>query len=170
LDDEFGRALDILEAVTGRVIVTGVGKSGHIARKIASTLTSTGCPALFVHPSEANHGDLGAIREGDAVVALSNSGESAELSGIIRYCNRYRIPLIGVTSRRRSRLGTGARQVLTVPENGEACPLGLAPTTSTTMMLALGDCIAVALLERRGFSRNDFRVYHPGGALGEALG
>ena len=169
LDACFFQALDILAAVEGRVVVTGMGKSGHIARKIAATLASTGRPALFVHPSEASHGDLGMIAEGDAVIALSYSGNTAELAHIVGYAKRFRIPLIAVTGRADSALAEAADAALVLPRVGEACPHGLAPTTSTTMMLALGDALAVALLERRGFSATDFHALHPGGQLGRQL-
>ncbi len=169
LDGAFARALEILAGVRGRVIVTGMGKSGHVARKIAATLASTGTPALFVHPAEASHGDLGMITAEDAVVALSNSGETAELGDIVGYTRRFRIPLIGVTRRAGSSLAERSDVALVLPGTPEACPLGLAPTTSTTMMLALGDALAVALLERRGFTASDFQVFHPGGALGGRL-
>jgi len=169
LDGAFSAALGLLSGVTGRVVVTGMGKSGHVARKIAATMASTGTPALFVHPGEASHGDLGMITRSDAVVALSNSGETSELSDIVAYTRRFGIPLIGVTSRAASPLAEQSDVALVLPAAPEACPLGLAPTTSTTMMLALGDAIAVALLERRGFSASDFRELHPGGQLGRAL-
>jgi len=162
-------ALDLLAAVAGRVIVSGMGKSGHVARKIASTLSSTGTPALFVHPGEASHGDLGMITPADAVLALSNSGNTSELFDIIAYTRRFGIPLVALTGRAKSQLASEADVSLVLPEAPEACPLGLAPTTSTTMMLALGDALAVALLERRGFSAQDFQVLHPGGALGARL-
>ncbi|MBL8709960.1 MAG: KpsF/GutQ family sugar-phosphate isomerase [Rhodospirillaceae bacterium] len=163
------RALDLLAAVTGRVIVSGMGKSGHIARKIAASMASTGTPALFVHPAEASHGDMGMITSSDAVVALSNSGETAELADLITYSRRWRIPLIGITSRRDSTLGNAADVTLTLPPAGEAGVLGLAPTTSTTMTLALGDALTVGLLERKGFSAEDFHRLHPGGKLGQRL-
>ena len=169
LDARFFRALDILAAVEGRVVVTGMGKSGHIARKLAATLASTGRPALYVHPGEASHGDLGMIAEGDAVIALSYSGNTAELAHIVGYAKRFRIPLIAVTGRADSALAEAADTALVLPRVGEACPHGLAPTTSTTMMLALGDALAVALLERRGFSATDFHALHPGGQLGRQL-
>ena len=165
----FVAALDILHAVKGRVIVTGMGKSGHVGVKIAATLASTGTPALFVHPAEASHGDLGMIAKNDAVVALSNSGETAELAVIISYAARFAIPLIAITAGARSALAQAADALLVLPPIAEACPLGLAPTTSTTMTLALGDALAVALLERRGFTRQEFRVLHPGGKLGRKL-
>ncbi|WP_051341396.1 KpsF/GutQ family sugar-phosphate isomerase [Azospirillum halopraeferens] len=169
LDGTFVAALDRLAGIAGRIVVTGMGKSGHVARKIAATLASTGTPALFVHPGEASHGDLGMIARTDAVIALSNSGETHELSDIIAYTRRFAIPLIGVTRRPGSSLAEQADVALVLPSAPEACPLGLAPTTSTTMMLALGDAIAIALLERRGFSASDFHQLHPGGQLGRAL-
>ena len=169
LDSAFTEAIETLAEVRGRVIVTGMGKSGHVARKIAATLASTGTPAQFVHPAEASHGDLGMIAAGDAVLALSNSGETAELSDIVAYAKRFSIPLIAMTRRAGSALAEAADSVLLLPTSPEACPLGLAPTTSTTMMLALGDALAVALIERRGFSPSDFHVFHPGGKLGRKL-
>ena len=152
LDGSFGLALDICAAVRGRLIVTGMGKSGHIARKIAATLASTGTPALFVHPAEASHGDLGMISFNDAILALSNSGESAELTDIVAYSRRFKIPLVAITGGTESILAEAADVVLLLPRAGEACSMGLAPTTSTTMMMALGDALAIALLERKGFS------------------
>jgi arabinose-5-phosphate isomerase len=169
LDGGFSRAIDLIAAVSGRVIVTGMGKSGHIATKIAATLASTGTPAQYVHPGEASHGDLGMITANDAVIALSNSGETAELSDIVAYAKLKRIPLISVTGKADSALSNAADVPLVMPDSPEACPLSLAPTTSTTVMLALGDAIAVALLERRGFSPEDFRLLHPGGQLGSRL-
>ncbi|WP_374654360.1 SIS domain-containing protein [Dongia sp.] len=164
-----GRALDILHGVTGRVIVTGMGKSGHVARKIAATMASTGTPAQFVHPAEASHGDMGMVTSADAVLALSNSGETVELADLITYSRRWRIPLIAITSRRNSTLGNAADATLALPPTGEAGALGLAPTSSTTMMLALGDALALGLLERKGFSAEDFHQLHPGGKLGQKL-
>ncbi len=168
LDESFIAALDILAGVKdrGRVIVTGMGKSGHIARKIASTLASTGTPALYVHPAEASHGDLGMVTKSDAVLALSNSGETPELSDIVAYCKRYAIPLVAMAGRRGSALDRAADASLIVPDSAEACPMNLAPTTSTTVMIALGDALAVALLERVGFTSEDFQQRHPGGQLG----
>lgn len=166
---EFIEALDRLEKVEGRVIVTGMGKSGHIGCKIAATLASTGTPSQFVHPAEASHGDLGMVARGDAIIALSNSGNTPELAAIVSYSRRFNIPLIAITSRRQSVLGEAADTVLLLPPVNEACPMGLAPTTSTTMALALGDAMAIALLERRGFSPEDFQVFHPGGSLGKKL-
>ena len=169
LDERLIHALDILSGVTGRVVVTGMGKSGHVARKIASTMASVGTPAMYVHPGEASHGDLGMITRADAVLALSNSGETPELSNLVAYCKRGDIPLLAITGDPRSTLAEQADVALVLPPSPEACPLGLAPTTSTTMALALGDAIAVALLERKGFSAEDFQVLHPGGRLGRKL-
>ena len=163
------KAVELIANIEGRVIITGMGKSGHIARKIAATMASTGTPAFFVHPGEASHGDMGMIVRGDVVLALSNSGESKELNDLIQYTRRFAIPLIGITSREESTLGSLSDICLTLPALPEACPNGVAPTTSTTMSLALGDAIAVALLEDKGFSATDFQVYHPGGKLGQQL-
>jgi len=153
----------------GRTIVTGMGKSGHIARKIAATLASTGTSALYVHPGEASHGDLGMIEDDDVVIALSNSGETPELGDIIGYCGRFDIPLIGMTSGAGSTLAEAANICLLVPRSPEACGITKAPTTSTTQMLALGDAVSVALLRKKGFSQRDFHTFHPGGKLGAAL-
>ena len=170
LDEGFTEALDLLDGRTGRVVVTGIGKSGHVARKIAATLSSTGTPALFVHPAEASHGDLGMIGpEGDAVIALSNSGETTELADLVAYAKRFHIPLIAITGRADSALAQAADVALVLPASDEASPMGLAPTTSTTVMLALGDAIAIALLERKGFSPDRFHALHPGGRLGRTL-
>ncbi len=169
LDATFIQALEILFAVTGRVVVTGMGKSGHIARKISATLASTGTPSHFVHPAEASHGDMGMITRADAVLALSNSGETPELGDLIDYCRRFRIPLIALTGKQGSTLAENGDCALILPAIAEACPMGLAPTTSTTAMLAMGDALAVALLERRGFTTEDFQVLHPGGKLGQGL-
>jgi len=169
LDSSFGQALDLCAAAAGRVIATGIGKSGHIARKIAATLASTGTPALFVHPAEASHGDLGMIGAGDVVIALSNSGNSAELGDIVAFTRRFDIPLIAMTGDARSTLAEAADVLLLLPASAEACLMGLTPTTSTTMMLALGDALAVALLERKGFSTEDFHRFHPGGSIGRKL-
>ncbi len=167
--DLVAKALSILHAVTGRVVVTGMGKSGHVARKIASTMASTGTPAQFVHPAEASHGDMGMVTSADAVLALSNSGETAELADIITYCRRWQIPLIAITSRSQSSLGKAADVTLALPPTGEAGALGLAPTSSTTMMLAVGDALALGLLDAKGFSAEDFHQLHPGGKLGQKL-
>jgi arabinose-5-phosphate isomerase len=169
LDQSFTAALDLIEAARGKVVVSGMGKSGHVAHKIASTLASTGTAAFFVHPAEAAHGDLGMITNEDVLLALSNSGETAELGALVEYANRFDVPLIAMTRSAESSLADAADVTLVVPPIAEACPLGLAPTTSTSMMMALGDAIAVALLERKGFSAQDFQVLHPGGALGKKL-
>lgn len=169
LDAGFVRAVDLLAATSGRIVVSGMGKSGHVARKIAATLASTGAPALFVHPAEASHGDLGMIVPGDAVLALSNSGETAELADLVAHSRRFGLPLVAITARAGSALATAADVALLLPAAREACPMGLAPTTSTTMQMALGDALAVALLTRRGFGAADFRQFHPGGKLGARL-
>jgi arabinose-5-phosphate isomerase len=169
MSDAFARASDLIEAASGRVIVTGMGKSGHVARKIAATMASVGTPAQYVHPGEASHGDMGMITPRDAVIALSNSGETPELTDIVSYCTRFEIPLIAITGRPESSLADAATVALALPTAPEACPLGLAPTTSTTMMLALGDALAVAQLERKGFTSDDFQVLHPGGKLAQRL-
>ncbi len=169
LDGAFEVAVAACAAVRGRIIVTGVGKSGHVGRKIAATLASTGTPAQFVHPVEASHGDLGMIGSEDAILALSNSGETSELADIIAYSRRFEIPLIAITGSARSTLAAAADFVLSLPSAAEACPMGLAPTTSTTMMMTLGDALAIALLERKGFSSTDFQRFHPGGRLGRRL-
>jgi arabinose-5-phosphate isomerase len=163
------QAVAMLLASPGRAIVTGIGKSGLIARKVAATLASTGQPAVFVHPTEASHGDLGILQSGDVVLALSWSGESVELAAIVTYAKRFKNPLIALTSQRDSTLGRQADVVLCLPVAQEACPNGLAPTTSTTMQLALGDALAMALLEAKGFTARDFRDLHPGGKLGAKL-
>ncbi|NQY38664.1 MAG: KpsF/GutQ family sugar-phosphate isomerase [Henriciella sp.] len=165
----FQAAVDTINASTGRMIVTGMGKSGHVARKIAATLASTGTPALYVHPGEASHGDLGMIADEDVVLALSNSGETPELGDIIGYCGRFDIPLIGMTSGAGSTLAEASNVALLVPKSAEACGITKAPTTSTTQMLALGDALSVALLRLKGFSQRDFHTFHPGGKLGAAL-
>jgi arabinose-5-phosphate isomerase len=169
LSEAFGRAIELVSAIRGRVIVTGVGKSGHIGAKIAATLASTGTPAFFVHPAEANHGDLGMIAKDDAIIAMSWSGESAELKGIVAYSRRFSIPLIAITSGETSALAREANVVLVLPRVPEACPHGLAPTTSTLLQLVIGDALAVALLEARDFTPDHFRTFHPGGQLGASL-
>jgi arabinose-5-phosphate isomerase len=169
LGTPFSEAVRIMGAATGRVIVTGMGKSGHVGRKIAATMASTGTPAHFVHPGEASHGDLGMIQTDDVILALSWSGETAELSDIINYARRFTVKLVAVTSNAGSSLGRQADVCLTLPKAAEACPNGLAPTTSTTMQLAIGDALSVALLEARGFTAADFRTFHPGGKLGAVL-
>lgn len=169
LDDSFAVAVDLILKASGRVIVSGMGKSGHIARKIAATLASTGTPASFVHPAEASHGDLGMITEGDVALVLSNSGETPELSDIIAHTRRFSIPLIGVASKPGSTLLRQADVALVLPAAAEACGTGIVPTTSTTMTLALGDALAVALMEHRHFTPEHFRTFHPGGKLGAKL-
>lgn len=173
INDDFAAAIDTIHTMKdsgkGRLIVAGIGKSGHVCRKMAATLASTGTPAYFVHPGEASHGDLGMITPNDVVLMLSNSGENSELSDLIHYTRRFDIPLIAMTSKRGSTLGTHADIVLELPQAEEACPNGMAPTTSTTMMIALGDAIAVCLLHRMNLSKDDFQVFHPGGKLGQKL-
>lgn len=169
LDESFEGAIDLLMQTTGRVIFSGIGKSGHIANKIASTFSSTGTPAFFVHPSEASHGDLGMITPQDVLIILSLSGGTAELSDMINYAKRFDISFIAITQRAESVLSKAAHHTLLLPSSPEACPMGLAPTTSTTLMLALGDALAVTLLKRKGFSERDFKRLHPGGHLGKKL-
>jgi len=169
LDGSFTRAVDALAAVRGRVVVSGMGKSGHVGRKTAATFSSTGTPAQFVHPAEASHGDMGMITRDDALLMLSYSGETKELSDLITYAKRFGIPLIGIAGRADSTLLRSSDIALLLPHAQEACPMGMAPTTSTTLMLALGDALAVALMERKGFSADHYRDLHPGGALGKAL-
>jgi arabinose-5-phosphate isomerase len=165
----FCDTVDCLANTTGRVVVSGIGKSGHVARKIAATLASTGTPALFVHPAEASHGDLGMLVAGDRLLVLSNSGETTELADLVAHAKRFGLKLIAVTGRPHSTLARAADIALVLPPAREACPMGLAPTTSTTLQMALGDAIAVALLNRRGFNEADFRLIHPGGRLGAQL-
>ncbi len=169
LDQAFSQALDILQKTQGRIIVTGMGKSGHVANKIAATLASTGSSSFFVHPGEASHGDLGMIEQADTVLALSNSGDTQEMSDIVAYTRRFKIPLVVMTSGPDSALARQADVALVLPQAEEACPMGLAPTTSTTMMIALGDSLAVALMERKGFTADDFKLRHPGGQLARRL-
>jgi arabinose-5-phosphate isomerase len=169
LDDSFVRAVETLFDAKGRVVCTGIGKSGHVARKIAATLASTGSPAMFVHAAEASHGDLGMIGQGDVLLALSKSGEARELSDSLAYAKRFSIPLIAITAVADSQLGRAADTLLLLPDAPEATAEVSAPTTSTTLQMALGDALAVALLERRGFTASDFRVFHPGGKLGAML-
>ncbi len=173
LDSELGKifeeAIKAILNVKGRVVVTGMGKSGHIAKKIAATMASTGTPAFFVHPAEASHGDMGMITTDDIVIGISKSGNTAELAGVLTYCTRYALPLIAITENKDSELAKHAKFPLIVPNKAEACPLGAAPTTSTTLALALGDAIAITLLSERGFTAENFNVYHPGGHLGKKL-
>lgn len=167
--EDLTKALDFMQNSSGRIIITGMGKSGHIARKIAASLASTGTPSFFVHPAEASHGDLGMITEDDVVIAISNSGESRELIDILNYCKRFGIKLIAITKNKESSLGKAGNVVLELPNNGEACPLGLAPTSSTTATLVLGDILTIGMIERKGFSKEDFNDRHPGGKLGSIL-
>ena len=169
LGGEFNQAVQLMRGVTGRVVVTGMGKSGHVARKIAATLASTGAPAMFVHPGEASHGDLGMISANDAILALSKSGETGELGDLLGYAARFSIPVIAITGCARSSLAQAATAAIAIPDATEACGETRAPTTSTTMMMALGDALAVALLRERGFTADDFKGFHPGGSLGAAL-
>ena len=169
LGAHFTTAVELIAEAKGRVIVTGMGKSGHVGRKIAATLASTGTPAYYVHPGEASHGDLGMIHQDDVIVALSWSGETAELADLVAYAKRFRLPLVAITANETSSLARQADACLALPKALEACPNGLAPTTSTTMQLVIGDALAVALLERRGFTAEHFRVFHPGGKLGAQL-
>jgi len=169
LGEDFVRAVELLFNAKGRIVCTGVGKSGHVGHKIAATLASTGAPALFVHSGEASHGDLGMIEARDVVLALSKTGETRELADIIAYAKRFSIPLVAITSARASTLGRAADVVLELPDQAEAADALNAPTTSTTLQMALGDALAVALLERRGFTPSQFGVLHPGGMLGSLL-
>jgi arabinose-5-phosphate isomerase len=169
LGTSFVAAIEVLRNASGRVILSGVGKSGHIARKIAATLASTGTPAMFVHPTEASHGDLGTITPDDVIMVLSNSGETVELKDLIAYSRRFKVPLIAITANNNSTVAKTANVALSIPKALEACPIGLAPTTSTTMQLALGDALAITLLEDKGFTASDFQRFHPGGRLGAAL-
>ncbi len=169
LDESFDRAVELLLGCAGRVVVTGMGKSGIIAQKISATLSSIGTPSLFLHPSEAIHGDLGRIVKGDVVLAVSNSGDTEELLGLLPWLKRLAVPLVALTGKPRSPLGQAADVHVDVSVRAEACPLGLAPTASTTAALAMGDALSMALLERRGFTVDDFAVLHPGGRLGKKL-
>ena len=169
LDESFSKAVGLLMAAKGRVIVSGMGKSGHIARKIAATFASTGTPAHFVHPAEASHGDLGMVAEGDVLIVLSNSGETSELADILAHAKRFGIPLIGIASREGSTLMRQATVGILLPQVPEACETGIVPTTSTTLSLALGDALAIALMEHRAFTPEHFRMFHPGGKLGARL-
>ncbi|GBQ29919.1 KpsF/GutQ family sugar-phosphate isomerase [Gluconacetobacter azotocaptans] len=169
LGTAFLRVVEAFSALTGRVVVTGIGKSGHVGRKIQSTLASTGTPSVFVHPSEASHGDLGMIQPGDAILALSNSGETPELADVVAHARRFGLLLTAITAQADSTLALAADIALVMPQAPEACPMGLAPTTSSTMQMALGDALAVVLLERRRFTATDFGIFHPGGRLGARL-
>lgn len=169
LNEDLSKALDLMQNCKGRVIITGMGKSGHVAQKIAATLASTGTPSFFIHPSEASHGDLGMVTLDDVVIAISNGGESKELSDILLYCKRFGIPLVAITKSPKSSLGQNSDVILKLPDNGEACPLGLAPTSSTTATMVMGDILAINLMERKGFSETDYKQRHPGGKLGAIL-
>ncbi|WP_083499959.1 KpsF/GutQ family sugar-phosphate isomerase [Tropicibacter naphthalenivorans] len=169
LPADFDAVVRLLLGVKGRVIVSGMGKSGHVAAKMAATFASTGTPAQTVHPGEASHGDLGMITPNDAVILISNSGETKELADMIAHCARFAVPLIAMTKKPASTLGSAAEHVLTLPDAPEACAIGMAPTTSTTMAMALGDALAVAMMQHRGFGRENFAAFHPGGTLGAQL-
>lgn len=172
IDDSFVRAVNLILETKGRVIISGMGKSGHVGQKIAATLASTGTPSFFIHPAEASHGDLGMLTKNDTLITISNSGESREMGDIISFSRRFGIPMIAITGCATSSMARAADIILLIPNKEqapEACPLGLAPTTSTTTTLALGDALAVALLEMRGFTREQFRDRHPGGKLGNVL-
>lgn len=169
LNGDFSRAVGLMLAAKGRVIVSGMGKSGHVARKIAATLSSTGTPAYFVHPAEASHGDMGVITRQDVLLLLSKGGETAELSDLLTYAKRFRIPLIAIACNGDSSLAKAADVALLLPEAPESCAIGMAPTTSTTMMMSLGDALAVALMQHKGFSQDQYRDFHPGGSLGRRL-
>jgi arabinose-5-phosphate isomerase len=171
IDGSFSAAVDLIHACRGRVIVTGIGKSGHIGQKIAATLASTGTPSFFMHAAEASHGDLGMIGQGDIVIAISNSGEGVELRAIVEYCRRHRdeVALVAITSKPSSTLGRLSNLVLQLPEAAEACPLSLSPMTSATMTLVLGDALAAALIRKRDFKSDDFARFHPAGKLGAQL-
>lgn len=168
LDDKYVAALELIISCQGRVILSGMGKSGHIAKKISATLASTGTPSFFIHPAEASHGDLGMITKNDIVILLSNSGETKELKDIIYYCKRHEIPIIGISRKSKSELENMSTIALTIPDIKETNTVN-APTTSTTMMLVLGDCIATSLLEAKGFNQENFHTFHPGGKLGSAF-
>ena len=169
LGESFERTVDCLLGIRGRIAVTGMGKSGHVARKIAATLASTGSPGYFIHPAEASHGDLGMMTPEDAVIAISNSGNTAELTDIVLYASQNNMPIVAITRNADSFLGTHCDYLLLQPQLHEACPLDCAPTTSTTVQMALGDALAMCLLTARGFRREDFRRFHPGGSLGQKL-
>ncbi len=169
LDESFVKAVETLKNCTGKVVLTGMGKSGHVATKAAATIASTGTPSIFLHPAEASHGDLGMIETSDVVVALSNSGETKELGDILSYCHNFSIPLIALTQNPKSNLARHASITLLVPKAEEACPIDLAPSTSTTMMLALMDALALTLHSLKGFTAKDFKRFHPGGKLGSVL-
>ncbi len=166
---EFNQAVNLLNKVEGRICVSGIGKSGHIAKKISSTFSSIGSPSFFIHPSEANHGDLGMITDKECIILISNSGETPELSNMINYCKNKSVPIIGITSKEESTLAKASKVLLKIPENIEACPLDLAPTSSTTVSLVIGDALAVSLLQENKFTKRDFGNLHPGGKIGKKL-
>lgn len=169
LGSECEQVVDVLMNIKGKVVISGMGKSGHVGKKIAATMASLGTPSFFVHPGEASHGDLGMISSNDAVIAISNSGESKELGDLIAYTRRWKVPLVAISKNPESTLGAAADYNFSLTYDKEACPMGLAPTTSTTLTLALGDAIALALLERKGFNKDDYGNFHPGGKLGSAV-
>lgn len=169
LGADFTEIVAAVKAIAGHTVLTGVGKSGHVGRKISATLASTGTPSLFIHPTEASHGDMGMITKDDCVIALSRSGETKELADIIHFCKRNNVPLIAMTCKKNSALGKACDYLLLLPDTPEACAITGAPTTSTTLQMALGDALAVALLESRGFTAGDFKAFHPGGTLGAQL-
>tara|TARA_B100000683_G_scaffold261456_1_gene287432 strand:- start:148 stop:1083 length:936 start_codon:yes stop_codon:yes gene_type:complete len=169
LKGSFEKTVNLLFKTKGKIIISGIGKSGHIASKISSTFSSIGSPSFFIHPSEANHGDLGMIKKKDSIILISNSGETPELLNLILHCKKLKIPIIAITSDQGSTLAKKSDQVLLIPQNIEACPLELAPTSSTTCTLVLGDALAVTLLKKRGFTSQDFLALHPGGKLGKIL-
>lgn len=169
IDDDFTQAIELIEACNGRVIVTGMGKSGIIGQKIAATMSSTGTPALFLHPAEGSHGDLGTVTPDDVIIAISNSGETPEILAVLPLFKRFQLPIISITGRPQSTLGQQGNCVLDVSVEQEACSLGLAPTASTTNTLVMGDALAVTLLERKGFTPEDFALFHPAGSLGKKL-
>ncbi len=169
LDEQFAEAVQMILQAKGRIIISGIGKSGHIGHKIAATLASTGTPAYFVHPAEASHGDLGMVSKGDVVLAISNSGEAPELANLLAFTRRFGIPLIGLSSKPESTLMTQADVHLLIPSMGEACGFGMVPSISTTLTLAMGDALAIALMKYRDFKPEDFRAFHPGGKLGAQL-
>ena len=169
MSHEFNRAVNLLFQTKGKICVSGIGKSGHIAKKISSTFSSIGSPSFFIHPSEANHGDLGMITKKECVILISNSGETFELSNMINYCKKQKVPIVGITSKKNSTLANACKVLLKIPEDIEACPLDLAPTSSTTVSLVIGDALTVSLLQKNKFTKRDFGTLHPGGKLGRSL-
>ncbi len=169
ISSDFSKVISILINCKGKIVISGMGKSGHIASKISSTFSSIGSPSFFIHPSEANHGDLGMIEKNDCIILISNSGESSELINLILHCKKLKIPIVSITSNLKSTLAKKSNVSLSIPQNIEACPLELAPTSSTTCTLVLGDALAVTLLKKRGFTTKDFHALHPGGKLGQIM-